>query len=157
MYPLCSRFFFSHIGHHMPSNRVPCAVQQVLISYLFYTQQFVYVNTSLPIHPTPPIPPNNHKFIFYICNSISVLLISSFIAFLKIHCIGTLFKPVKGLLYSDFLTNRTYCGKIMFADSVYVDICSLYLLTLGKSFSLNCHQYSSASDQIRSDQSLSRV
>ena len=33
---------------------VPCAIQQVLISYLFYTQyqQFIYINPNLPILPT---------------------------------------------------------------------------------------------------------
>ena len=28
--------FPSHVGHHGALNRVPCAVQQVLISYLSY-------------------------------------------------------------------------------------------------------------------------
>ena len=27
---------FSHIGHYRVLSRVPCAIQQVLISYLFY-------------------------------------------------------------------------------------------------------------------------
>ena len=28
--------FFSHIGHYRVLSRVPCAIQQVPISYLFY-------------------------------------------------------------------------------------------------------------------------
>ena len=28
--------FFPRIGHYRVLNRVPCAIQQVLISYLFY-------------------------------------------------------------------------------------------------------------------------
>ena len=46
--------FPSHLGHHRALSRVPCAIQQVLISYLFYTQyqQCIYVNPNLPIHPT---------------------------------------------------------------------------------------------------------
>ena len=28
--------FFSHIGHYRVLSRVACAIQQVLISYLFY-------------------------------------------------------------------------------------------------------------------------
>ena len=28
--------FFPHVGHYRVLNRVPCAIQQVLISYLFY-------------------------------------------------------------------------------------------------------------------------
>ena len=43
IYPLCFRFF-SHIGHYRVLSRVPCAIQQVLISYLFYIQQCVCVN-----------------------------------------------------------------------------------------------------------------
>ena len=46
--------FFSHIGHYRVLSRVPCAIQQVLISYLFYIQQCVYVHPNLPIYP--PIP-----------------------------------------------------------------------------------------------------
>ena len=42
--------FSSHLGHHRALRRVLCATQSVLFSYLFYTQQCIYV--SLPIHPT---------------------------------------------------------------------------------------------------------
>ena len=35
MYTLFFRFF-SHLGHYRGLSRVPCAVQQVLIGYLFY-------------------------------------------------------------------------------------------------------------------------
>ena len=35
IYPLFFRFF-SHIGHYRVLSRVPCAIQQVLISYLFF-------------------------------------------------------------------------------------------------------------------------
>ena len=31
--------------------------------------------------PLPPFPAGNHKFVFYICDSISVLYISSFVSF----------------------------------------------------------------------------
>ena len=43
MYPLFFRFY-SHIGHYRVLSRVPSAIQQILISYLFYIQQCVYVN-----------------------------------------------------------------------------------------------------------------
>ena len=35
---VCVLFFrlFYHIGHHRVLSRVPCAIQEVLISYLFY-------------------------------------------------------------------------------------------------------------------------
>ena len=43
--------FPSHLGHHRSLSTVPCAIQQALISYLFYTQyqQCMYVNPNLPI------------------------------------------------------------------------------------------------------------
>ena len=42
LYPLFFRFP-SHLGHHRSLSRVPCAIHQALISYLFYTQQCIYV------------------------------------------------------------------------------------------------------------------
>ena len=71
IYPLFFRFY-SHIGHYRVLSRVPCAVQQILISYLFYIQQCVYVSPNLPIYPSPLFPPGKHKFIFCICDSLSV-------------------------------------------------------------------------------------
>ena len=43
--------FPSHLGHHRALSRVLCAVQQVLISHLLYTQyqQRRWVNPNLPI------------------------------------------------------------------------------------------------------------
>ena len=52
IYPLFFSFF-SHIGHQRVLSRVPCAIQQVLISYQFYIQQCVYVNPNLLIYPSP--------------------------------------------------------------------------------------------------------
>ena len=60
LYTLIYPFFFgfpSHLGHHRALSRVPCAIQQDYISYLFYTQQCIYVIPNFPIHPTPPSPP----------------------------------------------------------------------------------------------------
>ena len=45
--------FPSHLDHHRALSRVLCAIQQVLISYLVYTQQCIYVNPNLPIYPSP--------------------------------------------------------------------------------------------------------
>ena len=72
--PLFCRFFFQ-IGHYRVLNRVLSAIQQVLISYLFYIQQCVQ---SIPISQfiPPLLPPGKHKFVFYICNFISILQIS---------------------------------------------------------------------------------
>ena len=41
-----------HSGHHRALSGVPCAIPYVLISYLFYTWQRMYVNPNLPILPT---------------------------------------------------------------------------------------------------------
>ena len=49
----------SYSGYCSALSRVPCAIQYVLISYVFYTQyqQCIYVNSNLPIPPTPSRPP----------------------------------------------------------------------------------------------------
>ena len=54
----------SHLGHHRALGRVPCAIHQVLISYLFYTYQCLHISPSLPIYPTflPPL-----RMCLYIC------------------------------------------------------------------------------------------
>ena len=49
--------FLSHVAHHRILDRVPCAIQYVLIGVLFYTQyQYgIYVNSNLSISPTHPL------------------------------------------------------------------------------------------------------
>ena len=59
----CFRFY-SHIGHYEVMNTVPLTIKQILISYLFYTQQYVYINPNLSVYTT---------FVFYICDSTSTL------------------------------------------------------------------------------------
>ena len=49
----------------------------VLINYLFYTWQYIFVNPNLPIHPISPSSYDIHKLILYICVSVSALQISS--------------------------------------------------------------------------------
>ena len=53
-----------------------CACQAslslVLLSYLFYTY-YIFVNPNLPIHPLSPSSYDIHKFILYICVSVSAL------------------------------------------------------------------------------------
>ena len=43
-----------------------------------------YVNRNLPIYPSLPLPSGSHKFVFHICNSVSILYISSFVPFFYI-------------------------------------------------------------------------
>ena len=66
--------FFSLIGQYKILSIVSCAIRQVLVGYLPYVQLCVYVNPIL-IYPSPPspFPLGNHKRVFYVCGSISVL------------------------------------------------------------------------------------
>ena len=72
IYPLFFRFFFNK-GHQRVLSRVPCAIQQALISYLFHMQQCVHVNPNLPSYTSFSFPLGNQKFVFYICDSNSLL------------------------------------------------------------------------------------
>ena len=60
-------------------------IQQVLISYLFYTHQCIHVNPNLPIQHPPPPPPLSplgvHTFVLCICVSISALQTDSSVPF----------------------------------------------------------------------------
>ena len=80
IYPL-----FSHIGYCRILSRVPCAMQQVFVSYLFYIQQCAYVNPNLPIYPsTQPFSFGNYKFAFEVYESVSTLQTSSSVSFFQI-------------------------------------------------------------------------
>ena len=63
------RFFFI-IGYSNMLNIIPCAIQQDLVVYLFYIKAiYQALNLSSPTH----FPFGNHKFVFYVCESLSVL------------------------------------------------------------------------------------
>ena len=66
MYPLLFELS-SYSGHHRALSRVPGAIQQVIINYLFYTQQCIYVNSSLPVLPTPFPPLYPHICSLHLC------------------------------------------------------------------------------------------
>ena len=65
--------FFSCIGHYRVLSRVP---EVLLVIYFLYSRMYLSVSISQFIPPCP-LPPRNHKFVFYICNS--VLQIGSFV------------------------------------------------------------------------------
>ena len=81
IYPLFFGFP-SHLGHHRALSRAPCALQQVLISYLFYTQQCIYVNPSLPVHPTPP--PPWCPYVCFLCLRIYFCFVHELVSFFQI-------------------------------------------------------------------------
>ena len=66
--------------HYRLLRRLACTMQQALICCLFHMQQCVYVSLrpSVPIYPL--LSPRNHKCVFYIYDSTSVLSISSFVS-----------------------------------------------------------------------------
>ena len=65
---------FSCVGHYRVFSRVSCVIQQVLLLvYFMYSSVYMSIPISHFIPLLPHFPPGNHKFVFYIGDSISVL------------------------------------------------------------------------------------
>ena len=45
----------------------------LLVIYFIHSGRYMSIQPSLPIYASPPLSPGNHKFVFYICDSTSVL------------------------------------------------------------------------------------
>ena len=60
-----------------PRSRVPCAIQEVLVSYLCLTQWRIYINLNVTIHLSAFFSLGVHTFVLYIPVSISALQIRS--------------------------------------------------------------------------------
>ena len=76
---------FSHIDYCRILGRIPCAIQQVPVGQLFHIPQYAHANPKLPIQPSPkPVPFGNHKFVFKVCKSVSVLQVCSFVSIFNI-------------------------------------------------------------------------
>ena len=82
-YPFSLRFF-SHANYRRILGRVLCAIQQVPDDQSFHIFQCAYAIPKSPVHLSHilPVPFGNHTF-FKICESISVLQISSFASLLN--------------------------------------------------------------------------
>ena len=48
----------------------PCAVQCILVAYLFYTQQFIFLNTISLYCSLLSLLPTDHQILLYICESV---------------------------------------------------------------------------------------
>ena len=75
----------SLIGCYKILNIILHAIQQVLVGYLFYRQQCVSVNRKFLIYSPDLFPSGEHKFVFYVCKSTSVLQIIHLYQFLRPH------------------------------------------------------------------------
>ena len=80
--PLCAHthtyinllfFRFFSISSYKILSRVACAVTDALVGHLFSIQWCVSANPKLLIYLPPLSTFGNHKFVFFICVSISVL------------------------------------------------------------------------------------
>ena len=69
------------LGHHRVPGWVPCVIEQLLTSCLFYTWQYIFVEATFSVHPTLFFSHCVHKSIFYVHVSILSLLIGSSIPF----------------------------------------------------------------------------
>ena len=70
------------IGYHKILNIVPCAMQKILTAYLFYNIVVSICDSHTSKLSLPPtFPCCNHEFVCYVCESVSVLYIDSFVLF----------------------------------------------------------------------------
>ena len=73
--------FFSHLGYYRIPSRVPCAIQQALVYYYVIFSNAYMLTPNSQLIPTPWLSPLVTISVFYICDSASVLCISSFVSF----------------------------------------------------------------------------
>ena len=77
---------FSLLGYYTILSIVPEAVQEVPVDYLFSSESYL-LNPKCLIIPLLPFPFRNHKFAFYVYESVSVLIIHNFQrAKIMTHC-----------------------------------------------------------------------
>ena len=116
--------FPSHLGHHRALSRIPCVIQQVLISYLFYTSSVYMSIPNSHFIPLPPAPLGIHTLKKKLINYLFIL-----------GCIGSL------LLHAGFLqlqragaTLVAVCGLLIAVASLVVEhslqVCGLQQLWL---------------------------
>ena len=77
-------FFFIMVYHRMP-NIVPCAIQWDPVVYPFCIYQFASASPKLLIHPFSTTSPLATTSLFSVCESVSVLQISSFVSYFRFY------------------------------------------------------------------------
>ena len=101
LYVYIHPFFFGfpfHLGHHRALSRVPCAIQQVLVAYLFYTQhqQCIHVSPnlsnlsiSLPISPFAHLVPihlsSTSVSLFLLCKQVHLYRFPRFLVYVLMY------------------------------------------------------------------------
>ena len=65
--------FFSIMIYHRVLNIIPGANRVEPVVYPSYILQFAFGNPKLLIHPSSITLLGNHKFVFYVCECVSVL------------------------------------------------------------------------------------
>ena len=78
-----------------------------------------------PSLPTPPVPFGNHKFVFRVCESVSVLQISSFISFLKTPHISNSYDVCPSLFNSVWLSLGPSIFHSLWLNNIPVCICTI--------------------------------
>ena len=116
---------------HCQADPLPLShlcIQQVLISYLFYIQQWVDVSPKLPIHPTPTFSP---LVSIHLASKFSLVLESFFRYSVLYHghiCL-VIFQhyvasPVEGLLYGSILDKATLfsLSSLLFFSKIFLAV-----------------------------------
>ena len=78
--------FFSIMAYYGILNIVPCTIQEVFAVYPSCMPWFATANPKLPIHPSHNLfLLGNHKSVLYVCESVSVSWIGSFVSYFRFH------------------------------------------------------------------------
>ena len=106
--------------YHTIFNTVPYALQQDLVVYLFYIQQFASANSKLPVLSSPTHLPLGNKSVPSVCKSVSVLQIGSFALYLD--CTFNWYHKVSAFL------SLTYSLSVIISRSIRVAANSISLI-----------------------------
>ena len=78
------KYIFYYISQYRVLSRVPSIYSRFLLVISFIHSK-VYMSIPVSQWSLHSLSPGNHRFIFYICDSASVLQISSFVPFFGFH------------------------------------------------------------------------